>query len=214
MVEDVNVAVCSPAFLSTFQQLTNDQSFSRSIQRSLQADKKIFIMPPAPPSLEFILHDGKTGEVSKLPVDCSVFKLELRHSIETNLKDDEYGTLEIKHTLDDHCFKPLMTQIIGPNSWLEVSVEGQEPRQKSQIVISGGFADFEQTENGLEFEQGYSGDADNVIAFDDEQQERYETQKEEYNKQVEETRQLLEARTRRIASAGQHPTIPEQNSPA
>jgi hypothetical protein len=166
-------------------------------------------MSVAPPSLEFILHDGETGRVSRLPIDCSGFHLELRHSIKINLEDDEYGTLLVEHKLDNQEIKSI-SQLIGPNSWLEVSIKGQEP----QIIIPRGHADFEQTETGLEFVQGYPGDAGTVIAFTDEQEKRYERQTGEYDRQVEGMRQLMGTHSRRMKSSSQQTAVPEGTTSA
>jgi hypothetical protein len=196
----IMMSVRAASYFLSLQENTHNQPFRSSIRNPTATVSQSLTMSIAPPSLEFILHDGETGEVSKLPIDCSAFHLQPQHSIETNLEDDEFGTLQIKHSLDNHCFDSF-TQIIGPNSWLEVSVKGQE----SQIVIPGGHADFEQTESGLEYVEGYPGDADTVIAFRPEQQERYEKQKEEYTRQVDESTHMLEAYEKRVKAAGQNP---------
>jgi hypothetical protein len=187
----------------------SNQPFSQFIRDSTSTVNQSLTMSIAPPSLEFILHDGETGRVSRLPIDCSVFDLDLRDSIEIHPKDDEYGTLEVEHKLDNDEIKDI-PQFIGPNSWLEVSIKGQEP----QIVIPGGHADFEQTENGLEFVQGYPGDAGTVIAFTDEQEKRYERQTGEYDRQVEGTRQLMDTHSRRMKSSSQQTAVPEEMTSA
>lgn len=175
----------------------SNQPFSQSTRDSTTANQSL-TMSIATPSLNIILHDGKTGEASNLTVDCSAFELKLRDSTETHLLKDDNGTLLIKHCNDNDCLASF-TRTVGPKSWLEVSIGGQ----KSRIVVPGGHTDFEQTADSLSFVESKPGDVDTDIGFNAEQKEKYEKQKDEYDRQVKETTQLMEAYTKRMVSAGQ-----------